>query len=261
MTVAFTGTRLDWIGTKATNYGIAKVTVDGGAPIDVDLYATFAFKQKIWSTGTLADGAHIVKVEWTGTKNASSSGTYFNVDAFDVLGTLTQATSGPAMARHEETSSLLAYDGTWSSTTNAGLSGGSSTSANSGDSAVTVAFTGTRLDWIGAQATNYGIAKVTVDGGAPMRNRPLRYLRVQAEDLVHRHACRRRPYRQGRVDRHQERIIVRHLLQCRRVRCARHRCAQATSGPAMARHEETETPLAFVGSWSTVNSPSLSAGS
>jgi hypothetical protein len=41
----------------------------------------------VWSA-TLPAGVHTVKIEWTGTKNSASTGTYINTDAFDVIGTL-----------------------------------------------------------------------------------------------------------------------------------------------------------------------------
>ena len=86
---SFTGTSLSWIARVGSSYGIARVTVDGGTPVLVDLYSpSFLNQQSVWSTGTLSPGPHSVKIEWTGQRNPASSFTYVSVDAFDVTGTL-----------------------------------------------------------------------------------------------------------------------------------------------------------------------------
>jgi hypothetical protein len=55
----------------------------------IDLYSpTSVFKSSVWNTGTLASGTHTVRIEGTGTKNASATNTYVGIDAFDVVGTL-----------------------------------------------------------------------------------------------------------------------------------------------------------------------------
>ena len=90
--IAFDGVKLDWVTTKAPNYGIAKVTLDGADPVFVDLYSpTYQYKSPVWSTGELAPGRHEISIEWTGTKNASSSGFNVGVDALDVAGSLLEA--------------------------------------------------------------------------------------------------------------------------------------------------------------------------
>ena len=99
MTAYFSGTSFSWIAKRSDVYGIARVTLDGKAPVDVDLYnATAVFGKPVWSSGTLASGYHRVKIEWTGKKRAASKGTNINVDAFLVTGSLT---GGPA--RYEQT--------------------------------------------------------------------------------------------------------------------------------------------------------------
>jgi hypothetical protein len=88
-TVHFTGTDLVWIAKTSPAYGEAKVVVDGGSPVTVDLYsASVLWQQKVWSTGVLADGAHTVKIEWTGTKRAGATAANINLDALEVTGTL-----------------------------------------------------------------------------------------------------------------------------------------------------------------------------
>ncbi len=56
-TVRFNGRYLAWVAKKAPVYGIARVSLDGGEPVDVDLYsADFLWKQHVWNTGLLSPG-------------------------------------------------------------------------------------------------------------------------------------------------------------------------------------------------------------
>ncbi len=67
VTVKFTGTSLSWITVKSPNYGIAQVTLDSDAPLDVDLYSPDTkWQQKVWSATGLQDGAHTLTIAYTG---------------------------------------------------------------------------------------------------------------------------------------------------------------------------------------------------
>jgi len=89
VTIKFTGSYLVWLAKKSPAYGMAKVTLDGGRPMTIDLYnASEAFKQKVWNTGVLPNSSHTVVIEWTGTKNASATNTNISIDAVQVLGTV-----------------------------------------------------------------------------------------------------------------------------------------------------------------------------
>jgi hypothetical protein len=89
VTLTFNGRALKWVGTKGPIYGKASISVDGKTPVTLDLYApTMMYRQVVWSTGTLSDGAHTVRITCSGSKNTYSQGTYINVDAILVAGTL-----------------------------------------------------------------------------------------------------------------------------------------------------------------------------
>jgi hypothetical protein len=163
--VRFTGTSLDWIATTGTTQGKAQVSLDGGAPAEVDLSGGTTLRcQKVWSTGGLGAGAHRVVISWTGHPGVKG-GTRVNVDAFDVIGTLDQA---PGLILYQQSAPQLTYAGTWISVTTSSASGGSFTYAKAAGSSVTVRFTGTSLAWIAKTGPLYGLAKVTVDGGTPV---------------------------------------------------------------------------------------------
>lgn len=89
VTIRFTGSYLVWLAKTAPVYGIARVTVDGGTPVLVDMYtSTTKYKQPVWNTGLLSDGEHTIVIQWTGTKNAKATKTNIGIDAVQVLGTV-----------------------------------------------------------------------------------------------------------------------------------------------------------------------------
>jgi len=89
VTISFVGTRLDWIAKTGPSYGEAQVTLDSNAPVIIDLYSPgMLYQQGVWTSGSLANGSHTVKIQWTGQKNPVASSTYVDLDAVDVAGTL-----------------------------------------------------------------------------------------------------------------------------------------------------------------------------
>ena len=99
VTISFSGTSLTWIARTAPSYGKAQVTLDGGTPVLVDLYSpSTLYQQAVWSTGSLANGAHTVTIAWTGQKNPAATYTYVDLDALDVMGVLTA--SNPLELEH-----------------------------------------------------------------------------------------------------------------------------------------------------------------
>jgi hypothetical protein len=90
--VEFDGIDLDWISATGPHYGIARVSVDGGPGEMVDLHSPkMEYQQRVWSAARLGPGRHTALIEWTGTKNPASGATRIGIDAFDVAGTLEQA--------------------------------------------------------------------------------------------------------------------------------------------------------------------------
>jgi hypothetical protein len=153
VTISFNGTQAKVIGQRGHNTGIARVYVDGLDAGYVDLYEpTYQYQDLIFDTGVLPAGNHTVQLVWTGTRNASSSGTYIDVDGVSV-----DATS-------DDSSAAFAFSGAWTSYANAADHGGSHRTANSSGSAATISFSGTRAKVIGVKGHNLGIAQVKVDG-------------------------------------------------------------------------------------------------
>lgn len=164
MTATFQGTSITVFGKMGPQYGLAKISLDGGAKRTVDFYSSYArYQQKVYSSSGLASGNHTLSIEWTGQRRAVAMGSYISVDAVRVVGVLTPA---PKPVRYQQTDSHLVYSGPWATGRSSYASGGTFAFAKSTGS-VTVAWTGTSLVWITKTSPLYGIAKLTLDGGAP----------------------------------------------------------------------------------------------
>ena len=158
MTVSFRGSGVSWIGYRGPDAGIAQVSIDGGAPVTVDLYATSATYQPIvWTLTGMADAPHTLKIQATGTKNAASSGARVVVDALDII------TPG---RRYEEYDKSIAYAGVWTPDNQARVwSEGETATSNVPGSTATFTFTGTSVSWIGCEKDSAaGTADIILDG-------------------------------------------------------------------------------------------------
>lgn len=87
-TFTFTGTGVSWVGLRCNVCGIASVSVDGGAPTQVDSAGPAApgsyglRSEPVLIVSGLAAGPHTLEIAVTG--NTSSGGAHIVVDAFDV---------------------------------------------------------------------------------------------------------------------------------------------------------------------------------
>ncbi|SPF48789.1 exported hypothetical protein [Candidatus Sulfopaludibacter sp. SbA4] len=91
-TIGFSGTGITWIAYRDQSSGIAKVYVDGILMSTVDTYLSPAQAQvPTYTIDGLASGAHTLMIEVTGTHDSSSNESWVWVDAFDVVGSGSQA--------------------------------------------------------------------------------------------------------------------------------------------------------------------------
>ncbi|MCP3137945.1 Ig-like domain-containing protein [Pyxidicoccus xibeiensis] len=83
--VRFSGTQARLYGSAASHHGIASVSIDGGAAVDVDFYASTRQDQKLlWTSPQLSAGPHTLTVTVSGRKNTASSGYVINADRVDL---------------------------------------------------------------------------------------------------------------------------------------------------------------------------------
>ncbi len=162
VTVRFNGTYLAWIAKTSRTHGYARVTLDDRPSVIVDLYSSATlFKQKVWETPVgLSNGDHTLKIECTHTGRPGAVDTNINVDAFDVIGTLS---GSEGLTRYQQTSALM-YAGAWSNFRIPRASFGSYWRSSAPGASVTIPFKGTRLDWIATKGTTLSKADVYVDG-------------------------------------------------------------------------------------------------
>ncbi len=77
---------MDWIGYRCTcASGFAQVSVDGGAPVEVDNYSGVTQPQAVvFSANGLPRGKHTLKITVTGDYDRAGETAYVVVDAFDI---------------------------------------------------------------------------------------------------------------------------------------------------------------------------------
>jgi hypothetical protein len=79
--VRFSGTIVALYATKDSHHGLAGVSIDGGAEVDVDFYAAIRTPQAlVYTSPVLTDGNHAIRVRVQGTKGARSTGTTITAD-------------------------------------------------------------------------------------------------------------------------------------------------------------------------------------
>ncbi len=172
--ITFDGTYLGLYAKKGPGCGIAQVCVDDQSPVYVDMYKAYdQYKQRVFNTGLLEDGLHTVRIYWAGVKNTYAYSTAINLDAVDVLGTLTSASRpDPVWWSYQQTDTKITYLGSWSTAASASYSGGSRISTSQAGAAAIVKFTGTSFTLKGTKAASYGKAEVLIDGALPVPGDP-----------------------------------------------------------------------------------------
>jgi SpoIID/LytB domain protein len=169
VTVQFDGTYVDWVTKTSSVYGKAWLRLDSGAPVLVDLYSSSTnWKKTVWSSGILAPGTHTLCISWSGLKNASASAYNVGVDALVIMGALVGAPVPPSMPTlYQNTNAMIVYSAGWRTGWWSSASGGSFSYRSTAGSAK-VKFDGTYFAWVAKKGPSYGMATVTVDGGAPV---------------------------------------------------------------------------------------------
>jgi hypothetical protein len=163
--ISFKGTKLDWITMKGTTGAKADIYVDGSSTkaATIDLHASPAvYQRNLWSTGTLPDGYHTVKI----VRNSGSvSGRFLTIDAVEVAGTLVST------SRIEESSAAAQTSFTWNpvfsdwpAMTYAAASGGGYRWTDAAHASVTINFTGMSINVIATTTSYLGNMTATLDG-------------------------------------------------------------------------------------------------
>jgi hypothetical protein len=96
VTVPFTGSQISLFGNKEPWANIATVSIDGGAAVDVDFYSATATATtvQVYSSPTLSEGSHSLKLTMTSRRNPASSGG--NAITFDKAVVTSGGTGNPS---------------------------------------------------------------------------------------------------------------------------------------------------------------------
>jgi len=151
-----------WIGCRGPWIGIADVSVYGGAPTRIDLYApTEAVQVPVFTATGLAPGAHTLRIDIPGVKNTASTAAWVMVDAFDVV----PLTPAPVVTRRQETDASVALTADWAQAGVSNLwSGETAKQSTTAGGRATFTFTGSTIRWIGERGFDTGVATVSIDG-------------------------------------------------------------------------------------------------
>ena len=85
LTFQFKGTGISWYGTKGPSYGKAYIYIDSVYKGSVDLYySSTRYKQRIWTSATLTNSAHTLKILVYGTRRSGAKGYDVSFDYFTI---------------------------------------------------------------------------------------------------------------------------------------------------------------------------------
>ena len=152
VTVSFTGTSVQWIGSRGPSAGIARVFVDGVSRGDVDLYEPRRLQAVVFSASGLENTAHMMVIEATGLRNAASLGAAVAVDAFDTR------------TRIEHDHPGITFVDYWELTVSRAWSDRTAVYTWVANAQATLTFTGTSIRWIGYRGPMGGLARLFLDG-------------------------------------------------------------------------------------------------
>ena len=81
----FSGTTLRFYGIKDANHGVAAISIDGGAEVDMDEYSPVRVAQALLFTSSrLTPGEHVAKIRVTGRKHPDSRYVWVAVDRIEI---------------------------------------------------------------------------------------------------------------------------------------------------------------------------------
>jgi hypothetical protein len=161
--VNFSGTGITWIGKKASSYGIATYSIDGGTPQTVDNYNSTEIDQSpLVQVAGLTSESHVLAISLLDQKNAAASDYWQSIDAFNINGSTLTASQGTVAGYN---SPDLKFSGKWGGgmvSDGSDLSGGHYWS-NVANSSVAWTFVGSLIEVFGRPDYENGYMDVYID--------------------------------------------------------------------------------------------------
>ena len=167
VSLTFTGSGINWIGTSDRWAGLATVYVDGVMTI-VNTYSSDSRTQQVlFAAHGLGDGPHTISIEVMHERGPATEGSWVWIDAFEIEGGSPVPGGIPASAgRIEDHNPSIAFSGRWYTNSNAAHSGGTAVLAMDAGFRLSLDFRGTGISWIGYRDEWSGLARIYVDGEA-----------------------------------------------------------------------------------------------
>jgi len=167
VSLTFTGTGINWIGTSDRWSGLATVYVDGQMSIVNTYSSNDRAQQVLFAARGLGAGPHTLSIEVMHERGPSTEGSWVWIDAFDIEGGAPVAGGVPATGgRIEDHSPSVVFSGRWYTSSSQVHSGGTAVLAMDPGFKLSVDFTGTGIFWIGYRDEWSGLARVFIDGEA-----------------------------------------------------------------------------------------------
>jgi hypothetical protein len=170
--ITFIGTSIRWIGARGRGMGMATLSVDGGPPRELSLFArpTDEVHTQVVTINDLAPGQHTLTLTVEGKHESQGEANNIVIDAFDIQ-------PGTTISHWQDTNPNLKYTGGWTKSSIALPFSGTGVSnlpelpvsaqeTQTAGETVTVPFRGTAIGWVGYRGPDAGIATVQVDTGA-----------------------------------------------------------------------------------------------
>lgn len=245
VSVKFSGSSISIIGYKSSYYGIGDVYIDENKVGSIDYYsANTAFQQTLFEKSGLVDGLHTLKIVQTGQKNTSAIGTNINIDYFSIDYDLNSGLTN---------ASDVSYHGSWETFINPANRGGTARYSNDPTAYMSMKFTGSSISVIGYKAQYYGIANVFIDDDV----NPVGHIDYYSPSTQFQQTL----FQASNLSKGQHTLKIVPNGKNPLATSANINIDSVEVGNGLGKFEETDSHIAYSGSWQTFSSNDNSGGS
>jgi hypothetical protein len=156
---SFTGSQVTWFAKLGRDMGKAQVSIDGQPDAVIDLSAPDAnnWSVPVYTRTFAAVGRHTITVTALADGTSDIAHKHINIDGFQAVGDRPVVT--------QESGPRVSYTGTgWAAQADAAASGGRLMASSAAGDAVSFAFTGASITWVGRICPSCGEADLYLDG-------------------------------------------------------------------------------------------------
>ncbi|MGL5245299.1 MAG: discoidin domain-containing protein, partial [Sarcina sp.] len=167
VTVNFVSTKFYLVATKDPGHGIMTISIDGGAEVDIDLYASErAGKKIVFESSILSNTQHKIVIKCSGRKNTSATGIAAFVDGIFVEIPTTLSFINDNAIGTELNQFNFSSGWNYEQTTIDNSYGGDNHWTTQGGATAIINFISTKFYLVATKDPGHGIMTVSIDGGA-----------------------------------------------------------------------------------------------